>query len=111
MKISVADLFTITPPDFVVFLGKRIELPKALFYYASVWEAFEPECRKTYNSALQGFDANVGTLPEFVSNAEEWFVKAVKPLFTLAINLLSENGCYALDEEDFFRKYVNVNFQ
>lgn len=110
MEISVANLFNVNPPEFVLFLGKKIVLPKQLYYYAAVWDAFEPECHKTYDKALNDFDNNVGSLPDFVNNAEEWFVEAVKPLFTMAVEILSQNGCYSLDEEDFFRKYVNDDF-
>ena len=110
MKSGSVDFFAVNPPTSVKFNGTDVRLPKELFYFAAAKKVFEPEIKRVCDKAMEEFDENVGTLDKFVEKAEDWFVEAVRPLFTFSIDRLAEYGSYQLDEKSFFAQYASDDF-
>ena len=93
------------------FNGMDVTFDPRLFRFLALEAAIMPKARAAAKVLDQKFDSEFTDINGFIDNINAFLKSAYAPLAEVAVQILSQLGCYDCNEKDFLKEYVFPHFE
>ena len=93
------------------FNGKEFKFPPALFLFIELNSHFTPVIDQYYREIRTKFDDNFIDIDDIAEKTDDFLNAIFKPLTDYAVKQLSFLGCYDIDPDEFYHRYVEPKFE